>query len=120
MYASSYFSPLPVLFAIALALTGCGGGGDGGTPTAGPTPALTALAVSPNGQIDTIGATRQFTATATYDDGSTGDVTGNVTWTSSKPEVATVNTTGVATAVGASSATLTATHADSGQSASVT
>jgi uncharacterized protein YjdB len=39
-----------------------------------------------------------FTATGTYSDGSTGNISGSVTWTSSNPVVAPVNATGIVTA----------------------
>ncbi|MCW2495775.1 IPT/TIG domain-containing protein [Jatrophihabitans sp.] len=55
------------------------------------------LAVTPQTPTVGAGATQQFTAIATYRDGSTLDVTDNVTWTSSAPSVATVSSTGLAT-----------------------
>jgi hypothetical protein len=114
MPSSSSISPLPLLLALALGLAGCSDGGGG----AAADPTVTALAVSPGGQIDPIGATRQFTATATYDNGSSGDVTSSVTWTSSATGVATVNAAGLATAAGAGALTLSAAHAASERSAS--
>jgi hypothetical protein len=60
-----------------------------------------------------IGATLQFTATVTYSDASTQDLTDAVTWSSSSPGVATVSNAGgsegLATAASAGSATITAT-----------
>jgi len=59
------------------------------------------------------GATVQFMATASYQLGvssaGTANVTNQVTWTSSSPSVATVSTSGLATAVSAGSTTITAT-----------
>ncbi|MBI4312417.1 MAG: Ig-like domain-containing protein, partial [Chloroflexi bacterium] len=49
-----------------------------------------------------------FTAIATYDDGSTADISGQVIWRSSSTATATVNANGVATGVGAGTATITA------------
>jgi len=43
-----------------------------------------------------LGAVEQFTAIATYSDGSTQDVTQSAAWTSSVPNVATVSSTGLA------------------------
>ena len=43
--------------------------------------------------------TVQFTATATYKDGSTADVTGIATWTANPSSVTTISATGLATAV---------------------
>lgn len=53
--------------------------------------------------------TVQFTATATYKDGSTADVTGISTWTSVPSSVASISSTGLATAVAAGTATVMAT-----------
>ena len=66
-----------------------------------------AASVGPNG------ATTQFTATALYIRSShpqeVKDVTNQVTWASSDTSVATINSSGLATAVGAGSTTITAT-----------
>jgi hypothetical protein len=55
--------------------------------------------------------TVQFTATATYSDSSTGDVTANSTWNASATPTGavTISTGGLATAVAVGSATITAT-----------
>jgi hypothetical protein len=53
--------------------------------------------------------TVQFTATATYKDGTMGDVTANSTWNAIPSSVATISSTGVATAVAIGTATVTAT-----------
>ncbi len=53
--------------------------------------------------------TVQFTATATYQDGSTGDVTANSTWNALPSSVASISSTGLATAVAVGTATVTAT-----------
>ena len=59
------------------------------------------------------GTTQQFTATGLYTDGSTQDLTTEVTWASSDEAVATVSNAddskGLATAVGAGSTTVSAT-----------
>jgi hypothetical protein len=52
------------------------------------------------------GLTQQFTATGTFSDGSTQDVTGSVTWSSSDQTVATITTGGLAKGVGVGSATI--------------
>ena len=59
-----------------------------------------------------VGQTAQFTAIGTYGNAnhpSKKDITSTVTWSSSAPGVATVSSTGLATAVGAGSVTITAT-----------
>jgi hypothetical protein len=53
--------------------------------------------------------TVQFTATATYRDGSTADVTAIATWTSTPSSVASISSTGLATAQAVGTATVTAT-----------
>jgi hypothetical protein len=52
--------------------------------------------------------TVQFTATATYKDGSTADITAISTWTSLPSSVVSISTTGLATAVAVGTATITA------------
>jgi hypothetical protein len=44
-----------------------------------------------------IGTTKQFTATGTFSDASTQDITSTVVWTSSNPVAATINAQGLAT-----------------------
>ena len=55
------------------------------------------------------GTTQQFTATGTFTDGTTENLTSSVSWTSSNLAVATINAAGVATGLGAGSSTITAT-----------
>jgi uncharacterized protein YjdB len=73
------------------------------------TNAIQSIAVTPANPTIAKGATQQFTATATFSDGSTGDVTSSVTWSSSNTAAATINTTGLATGVAQGTATITAT-----------
>ena len=83
-------------------------------PIAGCTTSLVdSIAVSPTSQSLTVGQTVQFTATGTTGHGSghpstTSDVTDTATWTSSAPAVASVSSTGLATALTAGTATITA------------
>ncbi len=53
--------------------------------------------------------TVQFTATATYKDGTTGDVTATSTWTAVPSSVAAISSTGLATAATVGTCTVTAT-----------
>src|SRR5580700_4061198 len=69
---------------------------------------LTVIAITPNPASLIVGATQQFTATGTYNDGSTANVTSLASWTSSTPSVATINSTGLATGVASGSTTITA------------
>ena len=70
---------------------------------------LVSIAVTPTSPNDlSIGSTQQFTATATYLDGSTADVTTQATWTSDNTGTATINSNGVATGIVAGTANITA------------
>ncbi|MEI6092841.1 MAG: DUF1554 domain-containing protein, partial [bacterium] len=70
-----------------------------GTTTLTVTPAtLVSIAVTPTNPNVPNGLTQQFTATGTYSDGTTQNITTSVTWSSSNVSVATINlTTGLAT-----------------------
>ncbi|MCX5918849.1 MAG: Ig-like domain-containing protein [Deltaproteobacteria bacterium] len=70
---------------------------------------LLSLAVTPANPSILVGTTQQFTATGTYSDTTSFDITTQVTWSSLNPSVVTVNTTGLVTAVSAGSTTITAT-----------
>ena len=84
-------------------------------PLAGCANALVdSIAVSPASQTIAMGQTAQFTATGTIGHGnnhpsSQQDVTAQATWSSSAPSVATVSSSGLATAVAAGTTTITAT-----------
>jgi len=72
-------------------------------------PALSSVEVKPVSPDElAVGATLQFTATGTYSDGSTADVTSQVTWASSDTSIATVSEAGLATGVAAGTAEITA------------
>ena len=70
--------------------------------------ALVSIAVSPTTVTLKVGGTQIFTATATYTDNNTADISGAVTWASDAPSVVTVDATGKATAQTAGTAHLTA------------
>jgi uncharacterized repeat protein (TIGR03803 family) len=70
---------------------------------------LTNIVVSPASQIIATGSNVQFTATGYFNNGSTQALTGNLTWSSSNPSVATINTKGVATGLTSGTTTITAT-----------
>src|SRR5207249_2888629 len=70
---------------------------------------LQSIAVTPaNNPSIAKGLTQQFTATGTYTDGTTADLTGQVTWASATPSVETGSATGLATGVGQGMAGITA------------
>jgi len=82
-------------------------------------PVLQSIAVTPALPTIAAGATQQFTATGTYknSDGSTStkDITGQVTWNSATTTVATINTSGLATAVAVGTSVISATLGVTGQ-----
>jgi hypothetical protein len=92
-----------LLFSLVIMSVGCSGSS---SVASGKT--MTAIAVTPATASIASGASQPFTATATYSDGSTGNVTSSVTWTSSSASVATITAAGMATAVAAGSSTMTA------------
>ena len=71
---------------------------------------LVSIAVAPNPATLKVGQVQQFTATGTYADSSTADLTSQVTWTSDAPNVGHVDATGKATGKAAGSAHITATQ----------
>ena len=71
--------------------------------------ALVSIAVTPANPSVSAGTQEQFTATGTYTDNSTQNLTNSVTWGSSNTAVATVSATGLATTLTAGTATVSAT-----------
>lgn len=69
---------------------------------------LTSLALSPITPSSITGSSLQFRATGTYSNGSTADLTTQVSWTSDTPSVATINSAGLATAISSGSAKISA------------
>jgi hypothetical protein len=55
-----------------------------------------------------VGSTQQFAATGTFADGSTADITDQVTWSNNSTIVATISATGLATGLGAGTTDITA------------
>ena len=69
---------------------------------------LASIAVTPNNASILSDGTQQFKAIGTLTDGTTIDVTDEVTWNSSDTSVATINSSGLATAVATGSTNITA------------
>src|SRR6185312_13878603 len=69
---------------------------------------LQSIAVTPANPSITKGATQQFTATGTFSDNSTQNLTSQVTWTSATPAVATISSTGLATGVAIGTSSISA------------
>jgi hypothetical protein len=64
--------------------------------TVGP-PALVSIALTPSSPTVAVGSTQQFTATGTFTDGSTQNISTTVNWSSAAPQVSTINSSGLAT-----------------------
>src|SRR6476660_5663856 len=83
---------LPILFVVSavMTLSGCGEGGKSTPPTGS---ALTSIVVNPANSKMTVdrSSPQQFSATGSYSDGSTKDLTASATWSSSNQYVATVS-----------------------------
>lgn len=62
-------------------------------------PTLTSLAIGPQDQTITTSQTLQMSATGTYSDGSTQDLTGKVSWSSDTTSCATISSSGLVTPV---------------------
>ena len=86
--------------------------GCGGSPSSSGDPSnrapLTSITVAFANPSVSVGATDQFTATGTYSNGTTQNITGQVTWSSSNTALVTINASGLATGVAAGSATIQA------------
>jgi uncharacterized protein YjdB len=72
-------------------------------------PTLKSIAVTPPSPSIAKGLTQQFTATGTYTDSSTQNLTSQVTWNSATPATATITTLGLATGAGVGTSTISAT-----------
>jgi trimeric autotransporter adhesin len=87
-------------------------GGMSGTITVNGAPILDSIAVTPANPSVPVGETEQFTATGTFSDGSTQDLTNQVTWASATTSVATVSNTsgsqGLATGVATGTSSISA------------
>jgi len=69
---------------------------------------LLSISIAPANPSIALGTTQQFTATGSFDDGSTQPLT-SVAWSSSNLNVASINSSGLATSTGPGTATITAT-----------
>ncbi len=76
--------------------------------SAAPPSLLASISVSPASPTISTGASQQFTATGTYTDGSTQNITNQATWTSSSSSVATISSFGLATGVSSGVTTISA------------
>jgi len=81
---------------------------------------LTGVTVSPANPSIAAGTTQAFTASGTFSDGSTQDLTTQVQWNSSNSSVATINTNGLAASFVAGQTSITATFGTASNSAVLT
>ncbi len=113
MSGSSLFkscSGLALLLVISLLnLIACGGGG--GSSSIAPPPPLVTLAsinVTPANPSVALGLTQQFSATGTYSDGTSRDISTSVAWSSASAGVASIGVAGRASSVAQGASTITA------------
>lgn len=99
---SPLITPTAIVIASLMMVAGCGQF----FPSSN---SITALQVLPANSSYAPGATQQYTATATYGNMSTADVTSSVTWSTSPNSVATISNGGLLTAVTLGTATVKAT-----------
>ena len=83
-------------------------------------PVLTSIAVAPASASILTGSTQQFTATGTYDNGTTRNLTTSVTWTSSNTGVATIASSGLAAGIAVGNTTIQAASGSVSGSSSLT
>jgi trimeric autotransporter adhesin len=93
---------------LCIALAGCGGGSKSSTTT-NSTPTLVSIAIAGSTTSVPVGTTLQLTATGKYSDGSSSNLTSQVTWESSDGTLATTNSAGLLTAVKKGPVTVVAT-----------
>ena len=79
-----------------------------GLATLSATVVLSSIAITPTTATTNVGSTQTFIARGTYSDSSTATITNQVTWDSSAPLVAYVNSSGVATAYNPGTTNITA------------
>jgi trimeric autotransporter adhesin len=107
---------LAIACAVALGSGACSGGGSDGAP---PPATLEWIAVAPASPAVAAGRSQAFTATGHYGDSSTRDLTALATWTSSRPEVATL-AGAIATGLAEGQATITAEYGGGSGTATLT
>ena len=94
---------------VTASLSGMSGTASLDVETVTVTKTLTSIAVTPTAVSIAAGVTQQFTATGTYSDGTTANVSTSVMWSVASPSIATINSSGLATGVAGGSTTVSAT-----------
>ena len=82
-------------------------------------PTLKTVTVTPHTPTVSVGSTKQMTATGTYDDGSTKNITGSVSWSSNDSAIATISDGGLVKGVAPGTTSVVATSASISGSTSV-
>jgi hypothetical protein len=96
---------------IAIGLISCGGGGgDSPTTPSPPTPTVSSVSVTGPEAAAKAGDSAQFTATASFSNGTSQNITSQATWQSSSATVATVTPAGMVTAVAPGEADISASY----------
>jgi hypothetical protein len=100
---------------IFLSINGCSGGGSSSSPGGGAPnqqtqtpPSLVSIAVTPLTPSIPLGVTKQFTATGTYSDGTSQNISSTVFWSSTPATVVTVDSSGLASGKTVGTATISA------------
>jgi hypothetical protein len=93
---------------LSLALFAMSGCGNGSNKTGTPAPAVQSIAVAPGSATILMGKQQQFSATATYSDGSTKPAPAGLTWSSSNTAIATVDSSGLVKGVAPGNVTISA------------
>jgi len=107
------------LAAGAAAISASVGGLTGSASLSVAAPSLVSIAVTPGNVSIAAGGSQQFTATGTYNNGTTQDLTSSVTWSSSLPKVAAIGS-GLASAAALGQTTITASSGSISGSATMT
>jgi len=90
---------------LSLFMAGCGGGGGSGSSAT-----LTGIQVKSATSALPVGVQMSFSATGTYSNNTTADLTGLVTWSSSDTGRASINSAGTATGIAPGTTTIKATY----------
>jgi len=101
---------------VAVALGGCGGGS---ASSAGASAFLQSVSIAPNQVTTGVNILRRLTATGTYSDGTTVDLTSTASWSSSSSSIATV-TGGLVTGIALGATNVTATSGGISATSAVT
>ena len=109
---------LSLLAGLGMALMICGCGGNASSNGVSE-PSLVSLSVSPSNLSVFTGESKQLTATGTFSDESTQNLSTAVAWSSANTQVAMVSSTGLVTAQGGGLAAITATSGSISAQASV-